>query len=86
MELVNTSPVPVDFAIVGKLPSDSRAVIFTAKATFRIEDNGQVRLEQEIPFPSEASNSRRPDLSSRFGIQQERNGAQHGETPANSVL
>ncbi len=51
MELVNTSPVPVDFAIVGKLPGESRALILTAKATFRIEDNGQVKLEQETPFP-----------------------------------
>lgn len=51
MELVNTSPVPVDYAIIGNLPDDSRAVIFTAKATFRIEDNGQVKLERETPFP-----------------------------------
>jgi len=34
MELINKSPVPVDFDIVGKLPDDSRAVILTAKATF----------------------------------------------------
>lgn len=51
MELINTSPVPVDFDIVGKLPDGSRAVILTAKATFRIEDNGQVRLEREAPLP-----------------------------------
>lgn len=51
MELINTSPVPVGFDLVGKFPDDSRAVILTAKATFSIEDNGQVRLEREAPLP-----------------------------------
>lgn len=51
MKFVNTSPVPADFDIVGNLPGDLRAIIFTAKATFRIEDNGQVKLERESPFP-----------------------------------
>ena len=50
MELINTSPVPVDFSIVGKLPDDSRALILTAKATFNIENNGQVKLEREAPL------------------------------------
>ena len=51
MELINTSPVPVDFEIVGKLPDDSRALILTAKATFKIEENGQVKLDREAQLP-----------------------------------
>lgn len=51
MELVNTSPVPVNYSLSGKTPDDSCSVMFTAKATFRIEDSGRVRLEQEMPLP-----------------------------------
>lgn len=51
MELINSSPVPSDFDVVAGLPDGSRALIFTAKATFNILDNGQVKLERNEPFP-----------------------------------
>jgi len=51
MELINKNPVPVVVDIIGGLPDDSRAVMFTAKATFNILENGQVKLERDKPFP-----------------------------------
>ena len=51
MELINKNPVPVVVDVIGGLADDARAVMFTAKATFNILENGQVRLEREKPFP-----------------------------------
>ncbi len=51
MELINTSPVPVKFDLAGKIPDDACSVVFQAKATFRIEENGRVILEKETPIP-----------------------------------
>ena len=51
MQLINSSSVPTDFDIIAKLPDGSRAIIFTAKATFNIQENGQVKLERDNPLP-----------------------------------
>lgn len=51
MELINSSPVPCECDIIAGLPDGSRALIFTAKATFNILGNGQVKLEREQPMP-----------------------------------
>jgi len=51
VELVNSSPVVVGYEIAGNNPDLSRTVMFTAKATFKIEDNGQTILERDAPLP-----------------------------------
>lgn len=50
MEVVNTSPAPVDVAIYAP-PEGVRTAIFTGKATFSFTDAGKVSLEFDDPSP-----------------------------------
>lgn len=51
MQLINTTSVPVSTDIVGTHRDEQRSLILTAKATFTIEVNGQVRLDKDSPYP-----------------------------------
>lgn len=50
MELVNTTPVPAAHAVIAVGDHAPRTAIFTAKATFRFTDRGEVQLDREDPF------------------------------------
>ncbi|NJD11741.1 MAG: DUF2169 domain-containing protein [Gemmatimonadetes bacterium] len=50
MQLINTTPVPTKLAIYAP-PAGLRTAIFTAKATFRVSDAGEVTLDREEPLP-----------------------------------